>query len=246
MPSVAARSRVRRYAAGERSGVEDRLDPGVGVVPLVLEHDSLAGVETERVEGAGVEPGVVGVAGDQDDRDVGCDLVEPGDGRLLGPHPGAMAPADQRPGVDGEPVAHPREGVVRRDRAGQVEPAGAGRPLREVDVVVPQARDRPAPLRVVLLDAGRPVERVPDLADGPLLDQDVDRTDPAAPPPQLDHSDTTEQEVGHGVTVVSPFSVVPDETVVKRAKWQPLRQGLPEIGAQTWRRDWTIRKREAT
>ena len=144
---------------------------------------------------------MVGVAGDQDDRDVGGDRVERGDRGLLGPEPGAVAGGDEGAGAVAEPVADPGQGLGGRLRAGQVEPVATGGPLGQVDVRVPQPRDRPAPLRVVLLDPGGVVEPVPDLADGPLLDEHVDRADPPAPPPQLDHPDVTQDEVGHGPTL---------------------------------------------
>ena len=144
---------------------------------------------------------MVRVAGDQDDGDVGCDRVERGDRGLLRPETGAVAGGHERPRAGAEPVRDPSERLRGGLGAGQVEPVAAGGPLGEVDMGVPEARDQPAPLRVVLLDAGRMVEPVPDLADGPLLDEHVDRPDPPASAPQLDHPDVTQDEVGHGHTL---------------------------------------------
>src|SRR6185295_11243003 len=100
-----------------------------------------------------------------------------------------------------------------RLRAGEVETLPAGRPLREVDVVVPQTRDEPATVAVELLDPQRPLELVPDLLDRTLLHHHVDGPGPPRPLAELDDPDVAEHEVGHAHTVVAATGIVPDEMV---------------------------------
>ena len=174
----------------------DLVDARVDVVPLLLDQDALARGDAEQVEGARVQPAVVGVAADQHDRDVGSDLVEGGDRRLDRPGDRPVPVPHHGPARrHRQPAPQPRECLVGGPAAGQVEPAGARRPHRQVGVLVPQAGDDPSAAGVELRDAGRARQGVVDVADASGLHQQVDRSDPARPAVQLDDPRTAQQEV---------------------------------------------------
>jgi hypothetical protein len=136
-----------------------------------------------------------------------------------------VAVADQRARVLGEVVTHAGDDVLGRLGPGQVEPLLVRRPLREVDVVVPQPRDQPSPVRVVLLDPEWTLQCMPDVLDHPLLDHQVDGPGPARPEPELHDPGVAEDEVGHAHTVVAPARIVPDVVVAFGCGNEPDRRG---------------------
>ena len=168
----------------------------VDVVPLLLDQDALARGDAEQVEGARVQPAVVGVAADQHHRDVGSDLVEGGDRRLDRPGDRPVpVPHDGPARRHREPAPQPRERLVGGTGAGQVEPAGARRPHRQVGVLVPQAGDDPSAAGVDLRDAGRARQGVVDVADRPASTSRSTGPTQPGPPSSSTSPRTAQQEV---------------------------------------------------
>ena len=115
-------------AVGVRAGAvaaQHGREAAVGHEPLALADDALAGRQRQHVQGRGVEPAVVAVAGDEHDRLVGLDRVEVRHGRVVVPRRRAVAPPDHRqvrPLL--QPLTHLRDGIRARPRTGEVQPRG--------------------------------------------------------------------------------------------------------------------------
>ena len=245
MPRAAAASRVRRYAAGDRSGSTTRS------MRVWASYHSFSSTSPSRrgrpsrssarvlSQAWWASPAIstTGTSGATASSiaTVGSD----------GPRAEAVAEADQRPGVCHEMVTHTHDDVLGRLRPGEVEPLPAGGPLREVDVVVPQARDQPAAAAVVLLDPEGLLQVVPDVLDRALLHHHVDRPGPPRPLPQLDDPDVAEHEVGHAPTVMAQVGLLPDVLVGFRRGNRPQRRGLPGHTGSRAGMAWPKRKRLA-
>ena len=133
----------------------------------------------EQPEGRAVEPAVVGVATGEDHRDVSGDGVELGDRTDPVPRTRPVAESADQPGPftgqSREVIGHPPRHVLRARRPGEVDGGAGPGPGRQVDVVVPQSRDRP-PARGVD-DVGGTVSRKvrTHLGDHPVGDPQVHR-----------------------------------------------------------------------
>ena len=73
-----------------------------------------------------------------------------------------------------QPLGDPRQRLLQRAAAGEVEALGGEGPLAQVDVLVPQSGDQPPAVRGVLLGPGRASETGADLGDPAVPDEDVD------------------------------------------------------------------------
>ena len=132
--------------------------------------------ETEALERRGVEPAAVQIPRDEHDGDVGNGRVENGSGRGIRPQSVTEALAHEHEprcrsfGCRGE-----GSGLDGGCRGREVEPPPAERPLTEVHVLIPQARNHGAPreIHAVAVEGA-------DLDDRPVLDPQVDdlRVDP--------------------------------------------------------------------
>ena len=126
----------------------------VGREPLVLAHHVVAGAQAEGGQGRTVEPAVVPVTRDQHDRRDAGDVVELDDRAVAAPAAGPVPPGDDRAArLGGDPLGHQRDGLLGRSHGAGVDTLGGKRPLPEVDVLVPQPGDQPAPGGRDLLDA---------------------------------------------------------------------------------------------
>ena len=230
------RAAVRRRARDV--GDDDEVDAGVGVVPLVLENHAVARRQVQPLE----RPQYSATRGDRRRRP-----ARPG--RRARPRRASRGPSARSskryPGGGRSRPAGARGDTARwsRTRAttcsgdsdpGQVEHTLPTRgPLGEVDVVVPQAWDQPAAVTsLAALSRACPRRPCP-----------VEAGAPPAPQGELDDPDVAEDEVGHGVPRVAHGVRDVSALSSRRAG----RTSRPIEGtAQTWRRDWTTRKREAT
>ena len=133
-PDDAERGRLLHGAAvGLRAGA---VVAEHGGQPAVRRNHSASATTPSRsgiasiISAVGVEPGVVAVAGDQDDRLIGLDRVQQGDDRLLGPRGRSVAPADDREVRPlREPLAHQRDRGRGGRHAAEVEPGAGEVPL---------------------------------------------------------------------------------------------------------------------
>jgi hypothetical protein len=185
--------------------------PREGREPLRLAHHAVAHRQGEVHQRDGVEPAVVGIPADQHHRRAARDRVELGHGDLPVPAAGAVAPADDGLArrLLGHPLGHQRERGLGGGGGAEVEALGGEGPLREVGVLVPQARDEPPSGGVDLRHPGGPSQAGPELGHDAVDDEHVDRRVGGHLAVAQGHRPGAAHEeagrrAGHGVTLATP------------------------------------------